>query len=119
MSEPHSGQLAVELIDPETVHDLLATERRRHALRCLTDHGSLALPDLADEVARREHDAPLPEIPEDAVLRIYLSLYHTHVPKLAEAGVVRYSQDRDVVALAEQADAVERFGSLDATDGWE
>lgn len=91
-------------LDRSTAHDLLASERRRHALACLADHGELALSDLADEVAAREHDAALPQVPEDAVLTTYLSLYHTHVPKLEQAAVVRYDQDRDAVALADAVD---------------
>lgn len=98
-------------IDRQTAHDLLASERRRHVLGCLATHGRLALPDLADEVAERERDAPLPQIPEDEVLTTSLSLYHAHVPKLERANVVSYDQDRDVVALADAADA------LDATLG--
>lgn len=119
MSKQQPAPSATGPIERETIHDLLTVERRRRALSCLTAHGSLALPDLADEVARHEHDAPLPQIPEDAVLRVYLSLWQTHVPKLAEAGVVRYDQDRDVVALAERADALEQFETLDATSGCE
>lgn len=102
----------------DTVHELLADERRRVLLDCLAEHGPLVLPDLADEVARAEHDAPLPRIPEDEVLRVYLSLWHSHVPKLSDAAVVSYEQDRDLVALGETATAVSKYTSVDlATDG--
>jgi hypothetical protein len=103
MLDPESWASDADALDRSTVHDLLSSERRRHVLDCLDDHGSLALPDLADEVAAREHDEPFQYVPEDAVLTIYLSLYHAHVPKLAEAGLVDYDQERDAVALADDA----------------
>lgn len=58
----------------DAVFDVLANARRRTALRTLMTHGDLPLPDLADEVAVTEHDRPLTEIDDDAVLQVYLSL---------------------------------------------
>ena len=91
----------------DAVFDLLAAFRRRTAYRTLVSHGDLSLPDLADEVAVAERDRPLPEIDPDAVLQVYLSLYHTHVPKLADAGLVEYDQEADFVALTDDGRALE------------
>lgn len=96
-------------ISADTVYELLADRRRRYLLECLAEHGySLTLADLADEVAAREHDCHIADVPEEVVLRIYLTLYHQHVPKLHEAEVVRYHQDRDMVAKGDIAPVVER-----------
>jgi len=96
-------------LSTDTVFEVLAERRRRYLLGSLAEHGySLTLADLADEVASREYDAHITEIPEDDVLEIYLSLYHQHVPKLADADVVAYDQDHDLVARAENASVVER-----------
>lgn len=85
----------------DTIFDLLSSPRRRHVLRCLDEYDDpLALADLADEVAVREYDRPLTETSPEEVKRIYVSLYHTHVPKLEDAGVVEYNQERDLVSLA-------------------
>ncbi len=86
---------------PDAVFDVLANARRRTVVRMLMTHGDVALPDLADEVAVAEHDRPLTEIDGDAVQQVYLSLYHTHVPKLADVEFVAYDQDTDYVALAD------------------
>lgn len=95
-------------LSADTVYELLSNRRRRYLLDCLAEHGySLTLADLADEVAAREHDAQVKAVPEEEVLRIYLTLYHQHVPKLAEADVVRYDQDGDLVASGETAPLVE------------
>lgn len=94
---------------------LLGHRYRRYAVRTLDEHQrELALADLADETARREHDDDLSAIASEDVREVYLSLYHTHVPKLAAGNVVTYDQDADIVApldriesLAQVLDAVE------------
>ena len=81
---------------------LVEHERRRWTLRTLLAFDEpVTLPDLAEEVAIREVDRPITDIPGDRVKEIYLSLYHTHVPKLADAGLVEYEQEADLVALAD------------------
>lgn len=96
-------------LSTDTVFELLADRRRRFLLESLAEHGySLTLADLADEVAARECEAHIAEIPEDDVLEVYLGLYHQQVPKLAAADVVAYDQDKDLVARGANADLLER-----------
>lgn len=91
----------------DALFDLLAAFRRREALVTLLTHEALSLPDLADEVAVAERGEPLTRIDADDVLEVYLSLYHTHVPKLAGEGLVEYDQDDDYVALTDAARELE------------
>lgn len=88
----------------DTVLEALANSRRRRALQCLHSHEELTLPDLAEEVAVREADTPLPDLDAERVSKIYFSLYHTHVPKLVAADLVRYNQDRDLIRRSDQMD---------------
>lgn len=88
---------------------LLANGRRRRALRCLSEHGTLTLADLADEVAVREQEASIDQIPAEDVKRVYMSLYHSHVPKLVDADLAEYDQEADTVALAAGAERVEQY----------
>lgn len=44
-----------------------------------------------------------------------MSLYHSHLPKLAGAGVVDYDRDRDLVTVSEDTDLLERFRVLART----
>src|SRR6056297_3159469 len=77
---------------------LLSNQRRRHAIRVVRAHGEpITLPDVADEVAVRECDRPLPEIDPETVSEIYISLYHDHLPRLVDAGLLAYDQERDLV----------------------
>ncbi|QLG63387.1 DUF7344 domain-containing protein [Halorarum salinum] len=106
-------------ITVDALFAVLRDRRRREALSLLVEHDSIALADLADELAVAEFDARLPEIPPAAVKRIYVSLYHDHVPRMADAGLVAYSQERDVVALVSEAERlVARLLEFDEpTDG--
>lgn len=116
MSEEKADSPPPDSLTKDSIFDLLSEARRRYVLSCLTDHGTLALPDLADEVADREHDVPLPQVSEETVLRVYLSLYHKHIPKLEQADVVVYDQESDRVALAENADLLIEQSSLESTE---
>ena len=86
---------------PDQLFGLIANARRRHALRLLASERTMTLPDLADEVAVRERDARIDDIDPDDVAEIYFSLYHTHVPKLRDAGLLAYEQETDVVRATE------------------
>lgn len=109
-AEPTDG------LSTDTAFELLAHHRRRRLLRCLREYDTpITLADLADEVAIREHDASLADIPAETVKRVYLSLYHRHVPKLEDAGIVTYSQQRDAVAVTDRA--AELLPYLDVADG--
>lgn len=73
----------------------------------------LSLEQLSQEVAAREADAPATDVPAEAASEVYLTLYHVHVPKLAEAELVEYDRASDVVALAAHARPLdERVGQL-------
>lgn len=91
-------------VDPDRLFSALASRRSRFALTCLHEHDNpLSLADLADEVAVKEHDRALVDVPAEAVARVYLGLYHNDVPKLENLGFVEYEQERDLVALSESA----------------
>lgn len=93
----------------DAVFQLLADQRRRYALVCLEEHGSLALSDLAEEIARRENGARIPDLAEEEVLRVYMSLWHSHIPRFETHDVVEYDQEQDVVRLDENAELVTDF----------
>lgn len=80
------------------IYDVLSERRRRDVLRCLQEYNeSMTLADVADEVAVRELGKRITDISAETVMEIYLSLYHSHVPKLTAAGIVEYDQERDLV----------------------
>lgn len=87
----------------EIVLRLLSHVYRRTLLECLDHHGvSLTLADAAEEVAQECNGESVPDIPEEEIKRIYMSLYHSHIPQLTEENAVTYDQDQDLIALTEQ-----------------
>lgn len=102
-----------EPIDTDEIFELLANERRRMLLTCLQDHDPpLALADVAQELAVREYDVPLDEIPAEAVENLYMALYHSHIPKLNAYGVVAHDQEEDIVALTERVTLLQPYLEL-------
>ncbi|WP_198662093.1 DUF7344 domain-containing protein [Halorussus litoreus] len=99
-----AADLPVEL---DALFELLSNARRRHAFRTLLAHEEASLADLADDVAVAERNRRLSRIDPDDVLEVYLSLYHTHVPKLTGIGVARYDQELDLVALTDEGRRLE------------
>ena len=69
----------------------------------------MALPDVAEYVAEYEVDVPFHEIPADQIMNLYLTIYHQHVPRLADEDVVRYDQDRDLISLSDDVDEIIRI----------
>jgi hypothetical protein len=77
---------------------LLADQRRRLLLAVMRTYGeALTLPDAAEEVAVRETGHNVTEISAERVREVYLSLYHDHLPRLVDAGLLEYDQERDLV----------------------
>lgn len=66
----------------------------------------VSLPSVADCVTEWEVRVPAEERPDER-LRVYMSLYHDHLPVPEEAGVVAYCQTEDMVALTAAADGLE------------
>lgn len=89
------------------VSEGLTNRRRREALSVLFAFSTpITLPTVADFVTELEYGTPAEEYPEER-LRVYMSLYHDHIPVLEEAGLVVYTQEGDVIDLGERADEIE------------
>ena len=104
MGDNQSHGDEVEL-DRDTTLSLLSHAYRRALLDCLEARsGAIPLADATEAVARRNDVRPIDEIPADELERVSLSLYHTHIPKLADEGAVGYDFDRRTVALTERGE---------------
>lgn len=95
-----------ELLESEHVYEALAHPRRRYLCRVLLDDTTRTLPDLATEIAAREDGVDEHAVTEARRQRVYVSLYHVHVPKLADEGVVAFDDIAETVTPAENADRV-------------
>jgi uncharacterized protein YbaR (Trm112 family) len=104
MSTSNQDELSQDL-----VFDLLSSPRRRYVLYYLEEHeeGAVDLRELSEQVAAWENDVEVEELTSQQRKRVYVSLYQTHVPKMADSGVVSYDQESGMVALTDRARVVE------------
>lgn len=91
-------------IDTDALHDILSDGRRRYALARLHEAGEpMHLGALAEDIAEWERESgegdPSTEL-------IHQTLYHVHVAKMAEVGLLEYDGMRDAVSLADPGHAL-------------
>ena len=85
---------------PENPTNSGAPDRQQLLLACLERFDEpVSLPDLAEAIAEQETGEALEDIPGEEVTEIYLSLYHHHVPALADIGLLEYDQEIDLVQI--------------------
>lgn len=83
----------------DTILALLNDQRRRHAVAVLAEREPpTALRDLAADIAVLEADQN--DGSADATDNIALTLHHSHLPKLDDAGVVDYDAEANAVTAA-------------------
>lgn len=88
----------------DVVFGLLSVQRRRRILAYLAEHeGEATLSDLAEHVASLENDKPVGALTSAERKRVYVCFYQSHLPKLADAGVIDYNQARGTVRLRRAA----------------
>ena len=79
---------------PDELLSVLADECRRQVVRVLLETDSVvSLDGLAREIARRDRDS------ETARKRIKTMLYHSHLPILADAGLIAYIRNDEWMYL--------------------
>lgn len=108
----------------DVIFDALSDRHRRHVLRSLLEHGQeVRMSELAEDLTGRDTGPSRPEVPpqasqnrmegaEDRVHEVTASLYHVHIPKLVDAGVVKYDPDRGIVRPTEFAYQIEHILAL-------
>lgn len=88
----------------EMVFSVLATARRREALRFLEAHdGETSVKELTAHLGEQEGRDP--DNPSE-LKAVYVSLVQNHLPLLEEAGIVRYNKERRLVRLTDRAEVV-------------
>lgn len=112
-STPDLSPLMEMDLDTDALFEVLSDPARRFVVACLHEYANpMALADVADELAVWKYDTEITDIPADEVKSIYITLYHAHIPKMADAGIVKYSQERDAVALAEIGEEISAHMTL-------
>lgn len=111
-SQNYSQSADAQSID--TVFRLLRDRRRRYVVALLSKRDAeISLTELAERVVSWESEADPEGVPAARTEEMAVALHHTHLPKLARAGVVEYDGEAETVAPGR----VERLaGFLSAAD---
>lgn len=95
-------------IESETVLEIVQSGYRRVILTVLMDEQrALTLNELTKTLIERTHQKSVSEVSKDEMTEIRISLYHVHLPKLAEAGFITYDPDRKLAEPTEQLDCIQ------------
>lgn len=97
LTEATTDRTSERSIDEKTVGDVFEHTRRRIVVNYLRScESAVELDELAGQVAAREFDTAREDVPSDRYERVLVSLYHTHLPKLADAGIVTIERNDGV-----------------------
>lgn len=104
-------------LSQDTVFDILSNSRRRYVLYYLRQQSEpVQVTTLAENVAAWENETDIESLEEQERKRVYVSLYQTHIPKLADTGLVEYDKDAGTVALADEASSMDEYLSQPEND---
>ena len=89
----------------DTVFEIIKNERRRLVLHHLEEaEGTVTIGELAERIAAFENDLDRSELNAQQRKRVYIGLYQCHLPKMDDAGVIEFNQDRGHAKLGPNAD---------------
>lgn len=94
------GSPSAETLAVDSALDALSHRRRRRLLAILGDDEHwMAVADVVEALSLDEGAATIEDVPDEEIAWIYASLFHTHLPKLEDAGAVERNRERNTVAL--------------------
>ncbi len=90
--------------------ELLSNQRRRVIFdELLGRNGDIEIGTLAQEIAAIEDDVPVETVSSADRKRVYTALHQSHLPKMAEAGVIEFDSDRGTIEPTPALDDVEIY----------
>jgi hypothetical protein len=99
-----------ESLTPDDVFELLSNQRRRMVLYYLRQSGgSIGMKELAGQIAAMENEIPSGDLTSQQRKRVYVSLYQTHLPKMAEMNTIEYDKEEGIVSLTDQTDEIDSY----------
>lgn len=93
-------------LDLDHVFGVLDHPRRRYLLYALATDGRWTLTELATKLAAWETGVDEGTADGATRDRVYVSLYHVHVPKLVDEGVVRFDEAAETIVAGPNAEQV-------------
>lgn len=94
--------------DSSLLDELLGHARRRYVCDALLLDSEWSLDDLATSITAWEKQIPEGEVSRAEREQVYVSLFHAHVPKLVERGMVSFDPVSETVSTTETGERVLR-----------
>lgn len=105
VTSDNAGESALELDD---VFEALGHSLRRYLVSTLVNGSNEAtLSELSTKIASWELDKSENEVTDAERKSIYISLYHSHIPKLADLGVLDYEEQENIIVQAKNIEQVQ------------
>lgn len=98
--------LSPDVLELDHVYSTLSHSRRRFLCYTLLEDTEWSLSDLATKIAAWENDVPEHAVTAQQRDRVYVSLYHAHVPKLVDEGVITFDDTSETIVAARHAEQV-------------
>ena len=92
----------------DTILEAVSHQRRRNVLYYLYDHTTAATRSLARELTAWEAGVPVDEVSAEDREHMLIDLHHTHLPKLADAGIIEYDPRSGAIRYREPPAMLER-----------
>ena len=100
------------------IFEVLRNQRRRYVLQYLKqDDRPVELGDLAQQIAAWEYETTLEAVTPEQRKRVYTTLQQTHLPKMDEAGILRFDSDSGIVEVTDRTNDVVIY--LEIVPGYE
>ncbi len=96
--------LPESVLEDDDMFEALAHERRRYLLYTLLDRERWPLWELASRMAAWEAGDPEDAVDEREVERVYTSLFHAHVPKLVDLGILEFDRQDETITRGSHAE---------------
>lgn len=109
LPETYLSEFDVGSDQQDELFDILSHSHRRFILQHLqTANTPLSVNEVAKElVAWKNSLAAADQLGEDKTAHVEISLVHSHLPKMAETGFIRYDKTQQTVTLGDRTEEVQ------------
>ena len=94
------------ILELDHVYTALGHPRRRYLCYSLLESTAWTLTDLATKIAAWEYEITEGEVSKDQRDKVYVSLYHAHIPKLIDDDVIDFDPQTETIGPARNAEQV-------------
>jgi len=111
-AEPQQEELPLDV-----TFEILKNRRRRLVLEYLREtEETITIGELAEHIAAIENDTTVQQLNAQQRKRVYIGLYQCHLPKMDDAGVVDFNQDRGRIDPGPNVEPLYEYLNVDAEE---